>query len=239
MEALIGAERAAGALDRARQLLDIGGPVVWILLALAVFALGVVLAKLWQFAVSGLGDRRAAEDALALKRAGRMEDAQARAARSRHPAARALALALEGERRRLPEARVREEAARVAEDELEALREWLRPLEVIAALSPLLGLFGTVLGMIDAFAALEAAGARVDPAILSGGIWVALLTTAVGLAVAMPTVAALAWLERRIERAERAVDSALAGAFAAQLDGSAADPSFAGQAHDGLRVHPA
>ncbi len=54
--------------------------------------------------------------------------------------------------------------------------------------------------MIEAFRQLEAAGNQVNPAILSGGIWEALLTTAVGLAVAIPAVVALNWLERRIER---------------------------------------
>jgi biopolymer transport protein ExbB len=54
----------------------------------------------------------------------------------------------------------------------------------------LLGLFGTVLGMVEAFRQLELAGSQVDPAVLSGGIWQALLTTAVGLAVAIPAVLA-------------------------------------------------
>lgn len=69
----------------------------------------------------------------------------------------------------------------------------------MAQLAPLLGLFGTVLGMISAFQALQQAGAQVDPSILAGGIWVALLTTAVGLAVAMPTSVALSWFEVRME----------------------------------------
>ncbi|HAE01168.1 MAG TPA: flagellar motor protein MotA, partial [Rhodospirillaceae bacterium] len=54
--------------------------------------------------------------------------------------------------------------------------------------------------MITAFQQLESAGNQVNPAILSGGIWVALLTTAVGLAVAMPVVVILNWLERRVDR---------------------------------------
>jgi biopolymer transport protein ExbB len=91
----------------------------------------------------------------------------------------------------------------------------MRPLEVIASTAPLLGLFGTVLGMIAAFAQLEAAGSRVDPAILSGGIWEALLTTALGLAVAIPTLAAVNWIDRRIERSAQATESALSAIFAA------------------------
>lgn len=54
--------------------------------------------------------------------------------------------------------------------------------------------------MIEAFQSLQDAGAQVDPSILAGGIWVALLTTAVGLVVAMPTAPlALSWFEGRMD----------------------------------------
>jgi len=212
---------AARGTERLGALVEAGGPVAALLIALSVFAMGLVLAKAWQFARADLGDG-AARAGLGLIRAGRSGDAAARLAGSADPAARALARVLEGRRRGLPAAMVREEAGRAAEAELEALRGWLRPLEVTAALAPLLGLFGTVLGMIDAFAAMEAAGTQVDPAVLSGGIWAALVTTAVGLAVAMPAVAAFNWFDRRIERAERAVDDVLVAAFAEPLEPGAA-----------------
>ena len=70
---------------------------------------------------------------------------------------------------RLPEEAVREEVARFGHDVLESLRAGFRPLEVIASLAPLLGLFGTVLGMIEAFREMEQAGHQVNPAVLSGG----------------------------------------------------------------------
>ena len=54
--------------------------------------------------------------------------------------------------------------------------------------APLLGILGTVFGMIDAFQHMEMAGNNINPSTLSGGIWEALLTTAVGLSVAIPTV---------------------------------------------------
>ena len=57
-----------------------------------------------------------------------------------------------------------------------------------------------MIGMIEAFQQLEAAGNRVDPAILSGGIWEALLTTAVGLAVAIPAIGALNLFENRVDQ---------------------------------------
>jgi biopolymer transport protein ExbB len=66
----------------------------------------------------------------------------------------------------------------------------LSDLASIAHLAPLCGLFGTVLGMIEVFRKLESIGGRADVGILSGGIWVALLTTAYGLLVAIPTLIA-------------------------------------------------
>lgn len=70
----------------------------------------------------------------------------------------------------------------------------------IAQLSPLIGLFGTVLGMIAAFSQLEAIGGRPDPAALAGGIWQALLTTAMGLAVAIPSRAVVYALDAETNR---------------------------------------
>ena len=65
-------------------------------------------------------------------------------------------------------------------------QRFLPSLEIIAQVSPLVGLLGTVIGMIDSFNELELGGSLVDPSILAGGIWKALLTTAMGLIVAIP-----------------------------------------------------
>ena len=73
-------------------------------------------------------------------------------------------------------------------------------IERIATAAPLIGLLGTALGMIEAFQALETTGTRADPAALAGGIWEALLTTAAGMAVAIPASAALSWFESIADR---------------------------------------
>ncbi|MCA8928412.1 MAG: MotA/TolQ/ExbB proton channel family protein [Alphaproteobacteria bacterium] len=199
-------------------LIQSGGAVVAVLLLMSVVALAIVLAKLLQFRAAGLWRRAAAAEALALTRAGRRQEALASAASSPHPAAQALARVLTGQALGLDADAIRAEVGRYGNKALEDLRSWLRPLEVIASLAPLLGLFGTVLGMISAFQALEAAGSQVNPAILSGGIWEALLTTAVGLAVAIPAVAALNGFERLIERTAHAMEDAVAGAFTQDLE---------------------
>lgn len=198
-------------------LLSVGGFVVWILIAMSVLATAVILLKLWQFARVGVGARRGAKRVLALYKAGRAKEALDVARRSRGPLAEVLAQAIRGLERGVPEAKVREEVLRHGGDILESLRSGLRLLEVIAALAPLLGLFGTVLGMIEAFRQLEAAGNQVNPAILSGGIWQALLTTAVGLGVAMPAAAILNWLERRVERLANAMGSFVTQVFTEDL----------------------
>jgi biopolymer transport protein ExbB len=102
-----------------------------------------------------------------------------------------------------------------AEERMARVEKGFRLLDSIAQIAPLLGLFGTVLGMIAAFQALQDAGQSVDPAALAGGIWVALLTTAGGLAIAMPTSLALTWLESRTE-ADRIMASVALEAFCAR-----------------------
>ena len=103
------------------------------------------------------------------------------------------------------------ELAAFATSELHALRGGMRILEVIAAAAPLLGLLGTVLGMIEAFRQLESAGSQIDPSLLSGGIWQALLTTAAGLIVALPALAAWHMFDRNLETARVNVNTLLAG----------------------------
>lgn len=204
--------------ERGAELLLAGGPVVAILLAMSVVAVAILVLKLWQFRKARLWSRAPARRALALYRGGNAAEALVVAAGSANPVARALALAIRGrERRDLPDSLVREEVVRAGSEMLESLRTFFRPLEVIATLAPLLGLFGTVLGMISAFQQLEAAGNRINPAILSGGIWEALLTTAVGLAVAIPTVAAVNWLERIVDRLAHEMDSVVTQVFTEDL----------------------
>jgi len=225
-------------LQQALQFLDAGGPVVVILLVMSVVALAIILVKLWQFL--RLGSTAKAQRAASLYRAGRTEEALAALGGQRSPAAQLLALAIGGrERADVSETRLREELARLGSDQVESLRGGLKALEVIGGLAPLLGLFGTVLGMIAAFQAMEQAGNQVDPSILSGGIWEALLTTAVGLAVAIPAVAAHNWLERRVERITQEMESLVTQVFTVDLSrpGRQAAPHEAQSAR--LRLHAA
>jgi biopolymer transport protein ExbB len=189
---------------------DLGGPVVAVLLAMSLVALAVVIYKLGQFIALGVGRHdRLARACAALDRGARGEARRLAGESRSHLAPVFLGLVDRMDRARDREAfRARVEAE--AAERLDRLERGFRLLDSIAQVAPLLGLFGTVLGMIDAFRALQEAGSNVDPSLLAGGIWVALMTTAAGLAVAMPTALALAWFETRAE-GERAFADGLVG----------------------------
>ncbi|WP_273149510.1 MotA/TolQ/ExbB proton channel family protein [Methylophaga thiooxydans] len=187
-------------MSKFQEFMQIGGPVVWILTGLSIIALTIILMKLWQFALMRPESSSHLDRVIDNWKQGESEQAIALLKHTR-PVDELVLMSIKGLNSVNTElATLKEELDRVATLRLNQLRAYLRPLEVIATLSPLLGLLGTVLGMIVAFQQMETAGNQVDPSVLSGGIWQALLTTAVGLAVAIPVVMAHNWMERKVER---------------------------------------
>lgn len=174
-------------IARIQQFIDIGGPVVVLLLALSVIAVSVMLFKLWQFRSLKLGTEKGLRDIVSL----------------------AVRLKRQHADRDSNRSDIEDVLAVTANAQIKSLQRGFRVLDTIAQISPLIGLFGTVLGMITAFQALQQSGNSVDPSILAGGIWVALLTTAVGLAVAMPTSIVLTYFESRVERHQLAIETAV------------------------------
>ncbi|MGC8119783.1 MotA/TolQ/ExbB proton channel family protein [Marinobacter sp. VGCF2001] len=122
---------------------------------------------------------------------------------------------------------VRETAVRDAQAALEPFEAPLKIIEVIAALAPLLGLLGTVMGMMEAFSAMAASDGRANASQLSGGIYEALTTTAAGLVVAIPFAALAAWIEFRLRRIHKTINSALVSVFNVLPDASATDSETA------------
>ncbi|MEQ8322988.1 MAG: MotA/TolQ/ExbB proton channel family protein [Rhodospirillales bacterium] len=211
-------EGAMALLHEAWEMLVLGGPVVMVLVVMSVLMVAIALLKFWQFHAMRASRLVNVNRAVRLKRLDKSREALACVQGDRNPVAQTLAVALRGHiRGDVDDKEIRAEAERFGTRRIEDMRAYLRPLEVIASLAPLLGLFGTVLGMITAFQQMEAAGNQVNPSVLSGGIWEALLTTAVGLAVAIPAVAILNWLERICERTEAAMADAVAQVFARDL----------------------
>lgn len=193
------------------QILDTGGSVVAILLLMALIALTVFLVKCLQLWKSGVFFSSAQHRSEQLISSHKDQLASAKSVSKRPFEAEKITstiISLVNANKRKSAAA---EASRLFEQHHGNLRSHLSILELIASLAPSLGLLGTVLGMIEAFQAMELAGREVDPSVLSGGIWQALLTTAVGLSVAMPTIVMLSWLNRRLETYFSQLDNLLSG----------------------------
>ncbi|OED45026.1 hypothetical protein ACH42_06035 [Endozoicomonas sp. (ex Bugula neritina AB1)] len=92
------------------------------------------------------------------------------------------------------------------------LHSWLKPLMLIGILAPMLGLLGTVVGLIDMFQSIAEVQGPVTPDVLAGGLWVAMFTTAFGLIVAIPSLAAAhgfgVWANHYMARLEFAMNHA-------------------------------
>ncbi len=193
---------------------DYVGPVGIVLLVLSVYSLTLILLKIWTFWQAKLTQTRAYEAALDDFEAQGPNAAMRALGQDSHPISDMLrtgaSLADAGASRPRIEADVRA----VAADRLARLSRHNRMLELIGLIAPLLGLLGTILGMITAFQALQVSGAQADPAILAGGIWEALLTTAFGLTVAIPAIVAFNLSENRIDRLRQQASAALGRFFA-------------------------
>lgn len=93
------------------------------------------------------------------------------------------------------------------DEEVRSLSSYVQALATMGNIAPLLGLLGTVIGMIKAFMVIQQMGGKVNAAVLAGGIWEAMLTTALGLAVALPTMVAHSYLLARIDKYEARLQS--------------------------------
>lgn len=188
-------------------LIERGGAVMYVLLALSLVASAIVLFKIYQFTRVRLGSVDFAYVALRQIRDVKLPAALDTLAVSRHPIARVMEDAIEVARDGSLGSEDREASVvRNGARQMRTLNSGLRTLEIIGNLSPLLGLLGTVIGMIGAFSALEAAGSKVNPGMLAGGIWEALLTTAFGLTVAIPCLAGFYVLDGQVERAREVME---------------------------------
>lgn len=204
-------------------ILALGGPIVAILLIASVLTLALILYKLWQFQAAGVGRHRALSAAIRAWDQGDRAQAAEHLARSTSYLAPVInhAMGQADSSNELVSQRLDAEA----EARFSRLEAGFKAIDVVAQLAPLMGLFGTVLGMIEAFRALQDAGNAVNPSLLAGGIWVALLTTAAGLAVAMPAALVLSWFEGRMHRervfAEHSLRTILAPTVPSERDAQA------------------
>jgi biopolymer transport protein ExbB len=187
--------------DTSYELLTIfrdGGFMMLPLVLCSLIALGVIIAKAWTLSVAHNESRQLLEDISELGQAGSVDEGIARATETRGPVAAILLTGLKRVKQRQSGADIQKAISTSGSIELDFLERGLVVLATIANVAPMLGFLGTVIGMISAFAAIEAAG-QVDPALVASGIKVALITTASGLTVAIPVNIAYNYFVTRID----------------------------------------
>ncbi|HEX7120219.1 MAG TPA: MotA/TolQ/ExbB proton channel family protein [Longimicrobiales bacterium] len=160
-----------------------GGWMMWFLGASALLGLIVIVWKLVELSLKGARTSKFLREVDSMLAERRVDDALALAREANAPAARILVAGLE--RKDEGTERVRQAIENVGLFEMAALERGLIWLATVSNVAPLLGFLGTVVGMIEAFAAIESAG-EVDAQLVAGGIKVALITTAAGLIIAIP-----------------------------------------------------
>lgn len=191
-------------LDSLWDMIVRGGPVMIPLGACSVIALGWMLERSMRLRASVVGSRNHAEQLVSAAR----DQGPARALEVARGQSTVLAKIYQPVFERWSESRPSIEKA--VEDtgsrELRAMISSLRPLTVITVTAPLLGLLGTVVGIIIAFRDISQSNAMGKPEALATGIAQALITTAAGLAIAIPTQASYYWFRGRIDRMWRLVE---------------------------------
>ncbi len=177
-----------------------GGWMMYPLILSSLIGLGVIIAKAWTLHVARSGATRVLEEVEEATRAGNLDQAVEIASETPGPTA---AILLAGLRRlqhaRLAEGELEKAVATTGMIEVSFLERGLVILATVANVAPLMGFLGTVMGMILAFAAIKRAG-EVEPALVAGGIKVALLTTAAGLIIAVPVNIAYNFFVTRIDQ---------------------------------------
>jgi len=182
------------------EFLSKGGILIGPILFCSVLALAIFLERLIRFARVRIRGFELVERVARYLKEGNDNQALNVARESNSPMGRVLTHALEvkDQDREILETVI----VHSTDEEVRELSRYLQPLATIGSIAPLLGLLGTVLGMIKAFMVIQQMGGKVNAAVLAGGIWEAMLTTALGLAVALPTMVAHSYLVSRVDNYE-------------------------------------
>jgi len=197
-------------------------PTIAVFIALAVMslmAITVAFLKIFQFMRLGVGKSRRAETVLEKWLNHQTAEAMQTTVHGRSVLMRVLHSVFSAIQARPDEPSFAEELGRqTALLEIGAMTRRMRVLDMVVQAAPMLGLLGTVIGMIDAFSTLATSDGVVDQALLAGGIWTALTTTAAGLAIALVTYFVATWLEGRIENERQSIEAAMSAAIHGRID---------------------
>jgi biopolymer transport protein ExbB len=179
------------------EILKAGGLVIVLIILCSIVAMGIIIERLWTLRSRRVVPAHLVAQVWQLHKKGKLTPGHIATVRDGSPLGRILAAGLVNRfhtREVMKEAI--EETGRQVVHELE---RYLNTLGTIASISPLLGLLGTVLGMIKVFASFSAQGVG-DAALLAHGVAEALVNTAAGLAVAIPALAFSRYFNGQVER---------------------------------------
>ncbi len=178
------------------ELIQSGGWLMLPIILCSILAMAIILERFWNLRRDKIMPTKLPAEVWRLSRENRLDSAALRSIKSNSPLGEILAAGLSNSRhgRDLMRASMEEVGVKIVHE----LERFLTTLGTIALITPLLGLLGTVYGMIKVFSAIMVHGVG-DPAVLGGGISEALITTAAGLTVAIPTLIFHRHFERLVD----------------------------------------
>src|SRR6202171_5790259 len=174
-----------------------GGPLMWPIILCSITAAAIILERLWTRQAKRVLPQNLPQRVWQLIEANQINDKVIAALEQNSPLGKLLAAGLANRNR--PREVLMERLEDTGRHVVHELERFLNTLGTIAGVSPLLGLLGTVTGIIRSFNAIQAGGMG-DPRALSGGIAEALIATVAGLCVAIPSLIAYRYLRGRVER---------------------------------------
>lgn len=174
-----------------------GGFLMWPILLCSVISVTIILERLYKLHRARIKIPNILSRVKNLLKEGKADEALKLCESVNDPVAHILAIGIRIRKRSIEEQE--KMISRTGSRIVRQLEKNLSGLAIIGNITPLMGLLGTVTGMIKAFIKIQELGGRVDASVLAGGIWEALITTAAGLSVAIPTLVAYHYFESKVD----------------------------------------
>ncbi len=175
-----------------------GGIIMYLILFCSIAALAIFLERVWQLYCARINTVKFMSEIGTTLRKNMIKEAIDICSRTGGPVANILKAGILKHDRSKQE--IREAIQDAGVHEVPELEKNIGVLATIAHITPLLGLLGTVLGMVKAFQVIQEKSGIVNAGDLAGGIWEALITTVAGLSIAIPTFVAYNYLVSRVDR---------------------------------------
>jgi biopolymer transport protein ExbB len=191
------------------EILSKGGIISWILLVMSILTLGLIFVKAIQFANLRLRNIKFIGVALEHIKHGNIDTAKKELGMSKNPIAKTMLNTINIGQKHGLNSDAKSSIQALGNIELARMHSLLSWLDTIAHVAPMLGLLGTVVGMIKAFRELAGAGVQVDITMLSTGIWEALITTAIGLIVSVIALIAFNGFSSRVNKTKEVMSVAV------------------------------